>query len=107
MVGKYPGHRQHLNYARLRAIETRRWIARSANTGISAVIDSKGALKETRQWDKRGFIKYNIPALSDKTFFVRYGDLLSPVASLLSIVLILWNLILIFKKKYLNPAKKK
>ncbi len=37
-----PGYRQHKQYARLRAIETRRSIARSASTGISAFINHAG-----------------------------------------------------------------
>lgn len=99
-----PGHRQHLNYARLRAIETRRWIARSANTGISAVLSDKGELKETRRWDERGFIKYNIPALAEETFFVRHGDLISIVAVVLAAILFLMNLFSVIKARL---AKKK
>lgn len=100
-----PGHRQHLNYARLRAIETRRWVARSANTGISAVIDEKGNLAETRQWAETGFIKYNIPALTGETFFVRNGDLISPVALLLMGLLLIWRLV-IFVKNRRNRVKR-
>ena len=97
--GNTPGHKQHLNYARLHAIETRRWIARSANTGISAVIDDKGALLQTEPWDKVAVIKYNIPVLVGHTFFVDYGDLLSPVAVLLSLLLLAWNLLVKIKKR--------
>jgi apolipoprotein N-acyltransferase len=42
--GNTPGHKQHLAYASLRAIETRRSIARSANTGISGFINQRGDL---------------------------------------------------------------
>ena len=36
------GYKQHLSYAKIRSIETRRSIARSANTGSSAIINKKG-----------------------------------------------------------------
>jgi apolipoprotein N-acyltransferase len=104
--GNTPGHLQHLNYARLRAIETRRWVARSANTGISAVIDSKGAIRETRPWAQTGFIRYNIPALTGQTFFVRYGDIISVIALVLAAALIAWNLITILQNKLLKRSIK-
>lgn len=88
-----PGHRQHLNYARLRAIETRKWIARSANTGISAVIDQAGNLVETRQWVETGFIKFPIPPLQGETFFVINGDIISRVALLSLGLLFIFHLI--------------
>ena len=52
--GDTPGYRQHFSYARLRAIETRRSIARSANTGISGFINARGDVGETLGWDVRG-----------------------------------------------------
>ena len=97
--GNTPGHKQHLQYARLRAIETRRYVARSANTGISAVINEKGNILSTQPWDKAAFIKYDIPVLTGETFYVRFGDYLFKVASLIAILLLAWNLFLYGKSK--------
>jgi apolipoprotein N-acyltransferase len=44
--GVSEGHKQLLSYAKLRAIETRREIARAANSGISAHINAKGEIVE-------------------------------------------------------------
>ncbi len=90
--GNTPGHKQHLQYARLRAIETRKWIARSANTGISAVIDPTGTIIERQPWNKMSTIKYNIPIVTGSTAYVKWGDYLYKLAVALSILLILWKL---------------
>ena len=97
--GNTPGHKQHLQYARLRAIETRRWVARSANTGISAVIDEKGNIITTQPWDKAAVIKYNIPVLNKQTFYVPFGDYLYKIAAVFAVLLMAWNLYLIVKQK--------
>ena len=95
-----PGHKQHLNYARLRAIETRKWIARSANTGISAVINSNGEIVESRPWNEVAAIKYNIPAVAGETFFVRNGALIFKIAVFLTLVLLGYYFITILKKRF-------
>ncbi len=92
------GHRQHLQYARLRAIETRKWIARSANTGISAVINSNGDLIDTRPWNTAAAIKYSIPAIVGETFYVQHGALIYSLAILLLIILLGYHLILTIKR---------
>lgn len=97
--GNTPGHKQHLDYASLRAIETRTWVARSANTGISAVINSYGEIKTTQPWDKAAFIKYNIPISSHKTFYVKHGDYLYFIFSLLAGLLVLWNVVTWFRRR--------
>ncbi len=97
--GNTSGHKQHLEYARLRAIETRRWVARSANTGISAVIDDNGQVLETRGWDTKAVIKYNIPALNGETFYVRHGDYLFRFASVLALLLLLVHVITYIRKR--------
>ncbi len=98
--GNTPGYQQHLQYARLRAIETRRWVIRSANTGMSAVIDAKGNILQTQPWDKATFIKATIPIETSETFFVKYGDILSRSTLLLACFFIIMNIYLIIKKKF-------
>ena len=77
--GVTEGHQQLLSYARLRAIETRREIARSANSGISAHIDAKGdVLEDTFYGDKTAlFAKINL--YEGETFYVKAGDLFSRI----------------------------
>jgi apolipoprotein N-acyltransferase len=97
--GNTPGHKQHLHYARLRAIETRTWVARSANTGISAVIDNYGNIQTTQPWDKAAVIKYNIPVSGRTTFYVKHGDYLYFIFSLLAGLLVLWNIVIWFRNR--------
>lgn len=72
--GDTPGYRQHLSYARLRAIETRRDIVRSANTGISAIINSRGDIVAKTGWWERTTLKGYVSLKSELTPFVKYGD---------------------------------
>jgi apolipoprotein N-acyltransferase len=69
-----PGHRQHFDLARLRAIETRRAIARSANTGRSGFITSRGDVRATLEWEQRGTITDDVALNRRRTLFVRLGD---------------------------------
>ena len=73
--GDTPGYRQHLNYSRLRAIETRRDIARCANTGISALIDAHGHVLERTAWWQPALLKGSLHLYTRETFFVRWGDI--------------------------------
>ncbi|MEI6765694.1 MAG: apolipoprotein N-acyltransferase [Bacteroidota bacterium] len=68
------GHRQHMQYARLRAIETRRSIARSANTGTSCFIDQRGDVFQATNYWEDAVIRQTINANTGKTFYVRFGD---------------------------------
>ena len=87
--GDTPGYRQHLSYASLRAIETRRAIARCANTGISAIISPSGEILQPTPWWEPAVIKGNIPLRSDMTFFVRHGDITGRICSFVFILLLL------------------
>ena len=87
---KTSGYKQHSMYAQLRAIETRRYIARSANTGISSVINHLGEIQESLLWDQKGIITYTIPLYSHKTFYVQHGDFLGRVSGFLTILIFLF-----------------
>ena len=87
--GDTPGYRQHLSYASLRAIETRRAIARCANTGISAIISPSGEILQPTPWWEPAVIKSQIPLRDDITFFVRNGDITGRICSFIFILLLL------------------
>jgi apolipoprotein N-acyltransferase len=97
--GDTEGHRQHAQYARLRAIETRRWVARSANTGISCVIDPMGRLQQPLPYWKEGVISATVTPADTFTFYVRFGDLISKGAIAFCIIVILYCYYLKFSKK--------
>ncbi len=82
--GNTPGHRQHLAFARLRAIETRRSIARSANTGISGFIDQRGDLFQATPYREQAVIKQKLVTNDETTFFVKAGDFLPRIALFIS-----------------------
>ncbi|GAB3017285.1 apolipoprotein N-acyltransferase [Niabella terrae] len=93
--GDTPGYRQHMNYARLRAIESRKWVARSANTGISCFIDPYGNIVQQLGWEQQGALKQKLAAYITDTFFTKYGDLTSRLFCLLAPLLLLWG---VYKK---------
>lgn len=78
--GNSPGYRQHLTFASIRAIETRRAVARSANTGISCFVDQRGVVRERSDWwvpdARRSVVRLNTRI----TFFVAHGDLIGRAA---------------------------
>ena len=86
--GDTPGYKQHLNYARLRAIETRRDIARCGNTGISAFIDQKGRILSRTTWWEPAILRGTVNLSSRETFFVRAGDIVGRVCVLLFVLLL-------------------
>ena len=87
--GNTPGYRQHLSYASLRAIETRRAIARCANTGISAIIAPSGEIIQPTPWWEPAVIESCIPLRDDITFYVSHGDITGRVCTFIFMLLLL------------------
>ena len=87
--GDTPGYRQHLSYSSLRAIETRRDIARCANTGISAIIDQKGRVLESTPWWETTVLRGEIHLRKGETFFVRNGDIAGRICTFMFVLLLL------------------
>ena len=97
--GNTPGHRQHFLFSILRAIETRRSIARSANTGISAFINQRGdVFQQTAYWEP-AVIKQQINANDKLTYYVKNGDYIARVSVFISVLVLLISLIQGFLKK--------
>jgi apolipoprotein N-acyltransferase len=87
--GNTPGHRQHFTFSKLRAIETRRSIARSANTGTSAFINQRGdAFQMTKYWEP-AVIRQVINANDKITFYVKHGDYIACFSSIVAGLLLL------------------
>lgn len=93
-----------MSYARLRAIETRSWIARSANTGISCFIDPNGKVINPQPYNTNAAIKYTISAAENKsnTLFVKFGDLLSKLMIGISILFCMTTIFLKIRRRAIN-----
>lgn len=97
--GNTPGYRQHFAQSRLRALETRRAIGRSANTGRSALISPRGEVIESLGWGERGVISGKLPINNSLTFYVRYGDYIARLALYVYALSLLYAFALRFRRK--------
>ncbi|MDB4534146.1 apolipoprotein N-acyltransferase [Vicingaceae bacterium] len=95
-----PGYRQHLAYARLRAIETRRSIARSANTGTSCFINQRGDVMRQTTWWKNDAIVKSINLNQAMTFYSKHGDLLGRLSAAIAAILLLASWGITIKRKF-------
>jgi apolipoprotein N-acyltransferase len=73
------GHKQHLQFASLRAIETRRSIARSANTGISCFLNQRGDILQPTKYGEEAAVRGEILLNDEITFYVKWGDLIGRI----------------------------
>ena len=85
--GNSPGHKQHLEFSKLRAIETRRSVARSANTGISGFINQRGDIIEQSKYWEQTALRNTIKSNDKLTFYVRFGDYLYRISVFLTALL--------------------
>lgn len=74
-----PGHRQHFNLARLRAIETRRWVVQAANSGTSGFVDPFGRAYAKTEYDAATVASHRVGLITGTTLYVRWGDVIGRV----------------------------
>jgi apolipoprotein N-acyltransferase len=84
--GNTSGKDQHLLYAKLRSVETRRYVVRSANTGISAFINQRGDIVKQSEWWTRTALKADINLNDNITFYVEYGDIIAKLSAVLALL---------------------
>ena len=100
--GNSAGHRQHFDYARLRAIEYRRDVVRSANTGISAFFNAKGDDFQTTKYWEPAVLKGKAQLRTKMTYYANHGDYIAMTSLFISSLLIL-----IFISLYLRGLSNK
>jgi apolipoprotein N-acyltransferase len=87
--GNTPGYRQHFLFSVLRAIECRRDIARSANTGTSGFINQRGDVFEKTAYWKQAVISRQLQLNSKLTYYVKNGDQIARIALYVSALILL------------------
>jgi apolipoprotein N-acyltransferase len=86
--GNTPGYKQHLAYASLRAIENRRSIARSANTGTSCFINQRGDISQATTWWTPTAISGILNTNDTLTFYSKHGDIIGKLCGIFSLFLL-------------------
>ncbi|MEJ6505597.1 MAG: apolipoprotein N-acyltransferase [Crocinitomicaceae bacterium] len=104
--GDTPGYKQHFSFARLRAIENRRWLIRSANTGKSGVIDPTGkVIEETKWWEEKA-LAATVELLNTKTIYATFGDYLGRSSAFLSVFIFIFAISKKIKPNHRKNDKK-
>lgn len=98
--GNTQGHKQFLEYAKLRAIENRRDVVRAANSGISAFINQRGDIVKSLPYDEKGFLRGEVHLNSELTPYTKSGDVVGRIALILAgVMTAFYFMSLILKKK--------
>ena len=97
--GDTPGHRQHFEMSKLRAIENRRSIARSANTGISGFINLRGDVVEQTNYWEAAALRNTMTVNDEMTFYSQHGDYLYRIASFLAVLILCFTFVISILRK--------
>lgn len=87
--GRSSGPYQHKEYSVFRAVENRRWIVRSANGGISCIIDPFGRTIDATNLFERTYLVGDIYLNNDLTYYVQYRDLISYCSIFVSLIFVI------------------
>jgi len=96
-----PGYKQHFSFARLRAIENRRWVVRSANTGTSGIINEKGEVLQQTDFWVPAVLKAEVQLSNKQTIYATYGDFIGRSFAFVAVLLLIFAL-----KNKIRPIKK-
>ncbi len=84
--GRYGAPQQHLNQARMRAIENKRWVLRDTNTGITVSIDPYGRVVARAPREVRTSLDVPYDLISATTFYTRHGDWFAWACAIIAVV---------------------
>ena len=87
-----PGSWQHFGYSRLRAVEARRTIVQSANTGISGFINQRGEIIRQTGLNSYEAIQSSVQMNNENTIYVSYGDFIGKISLVFSGLIVFYLL---------------
>jgi apolipoprotein N-acyltransferase len=82
---------QHLNMARMRAIENRRWLLRDTNNGVTAVIDPYGRVRQSIPRHQADALPASYGFRDDVTFYTARGDIFAYLCAMLAMCSVGWS----------------
>src|SRR6202000_3426320 len=82
---------QHLEIARMRAIEAGRWLLRTTNTGITAIVDDRGRIRGQAPTDQVYVLQGRVQPLAGATPVTRWGSAPIVASSLLVLLFCAWR----------------
>ena len=85
-----PGYRQHFSYSRLRAIENRRVVVRSANTGISAFINERGDIMQSTTYGEATALSAKAGLQTTISYYSRHGNYIGRISTLVAVLFLLF-----------------
>jgi apolipoprotein N-acyltransferase len=83
---------QHLNMARMRAIENRRWLLRDTNSGVTAAIDPYGRVRQSIPRHQTDALPAEFAFRNDISFYTAHGDVFAWLCAILSISVVGWSI---------------
>jgi apolipoprotein N-acyltransferase len=96
---------QHFSMAIFRAVENRRTLVRSANTGISGFIDPAGRILASTVLFEDAVLTRSVPLLREKTFYTRFGDVFAGLCMAVTLLAVYLHSARRFRKS--GPKSKK
>jgi len=90
--GEHGAFAQHLNQARMRAVENERWLLRATDTGVTAAIDPYGRVTASVPRDLRTTLAADYALSGRTTFYTRHGDWFALACAIISVAALLWRL---------------
>jgi apolipoprotein N-acyltransferase len=89
--GRYGAPRQHLNQARMRAVENNRWLLRATNTGITSAIDPYGRVVDEAPRETYTYLDAPFSIVTGTTFYTRHGDWFAFACAIISVLMIVFS----------------
>jgi apolipoprotein N-acyltransferase len=93
---------QHFSMSIFRAIETRLYLVRAANTGISAIVDPKGTVISQTNIFEKASLKGNVKFINIQTIYAKYGDVLVVAC----FIVLIFYVVLVLKRRLDNVSRK-